>query len=60
MSDLVAVAYPDEAIAGEVAQTLRGLQKEHSIELDDLAVAVRQHASTRSACQPHNRPVVVE
>jgi uncharacterized membrane protein len=49
MSDLVAVAYPDEAIAGEVAQTLMELQKEHSIELDDLAVAVRQHASTRSA-----------
>ena len=49
MSNLVAVAYPDEATAGEVAQALIELQKEHSIELDDLAVAVRQHASTRSA-----------
>jgi uncharacterized membrane protein len=42
MSNLVAVAYPDEATAGEVAQALIELQKEHSIELDDLAVAVRK------------------
>jgi uncharacterized membrane protein len=42
MSNLVAVAYPDEATAGEVAQTLIELQREHSIELDDLAVAVRR------------------
>jgi uncharacterized membrane protein len=41
MSNLVAVAYPDEATASEVAQTLRQLQTEHSIELDDLVVAVR-------------------
>lgn len=37
MSNLVAVAYPDEATAREVAQTLMELQKEHSIELEDLA-----------------------
>jgi uncharacterized membrane protein len=42
MSNLVAVAYPDEATAREVAQTLMELQKEHSLELDDLAIAVRQ------------------
>jgi uncharacterized membrane protein len=42
MSTLVAIAYPDEATAGEVSQTLMQLQKEHSIELDDLVVAVRQ------------------
>ena len=42
MSNLVAVAYPDEATAREVAQTLMELQKEHSIELEDLAIAVRQ------------------
>ena len=42
MSNLVAVAYPDEATAREVGQTLMDLQKEHSIELDDLAIAVRQ------------------
>ena len=42
MSNLVAVAYPDEATAREVGQTLMELQKEHSIELDDLAIAVRQ------------------
>ena len=42
MSNLIAVAYPDEATAREVGQTLMELQKEHSIELDDLAIAVRQ------------------
>jgi uncharacterized membrane protein len=42
MSNLVAVAYPDEATAGEVAQTLMELQKERLIELDDLVVAVRR------------------
>ena len=42
MSNLVAVAYPDEATAREVGQTLMELQKEHSIELEDLAIAIRQ------------------
>jgi uncharacterized membrane protein len=42
MSNLVAVAYPDEKTAREVGQTLMELQKEHSIELEDLAIAVRQ------------------
>ena len=42
MSNLVAVAYPDETTAREVGQTLMELQKEHSIELEDLAIAVRQ------------------
>ena len=42
MSNLVAVAYTDEATAREVGQTLMELQKEHSIELEDLAIAVRQ------------------
>jgi uncharacterized membrane protein len=42
MSDLVAIAYPDEATAGEVAQTLLELQREHLIELDDLVVAIRK------------------
>jgi uncharacterized membrane protein len=42
MSNLVAVAYPDEGTATEVAQTLIELQKEHSIQLDDLVVAVRR------------------
>jgi uncharacterized membrane protein len=41
MSKLVAIAYPDEATAGEVAQTLIELQMEHAIALDDLVVAVR-------------------
>ncbi|HSS57717.1 MAG TPA: DUF1269 domain-containing protein [Solirubrobacteraceae bacterium] len=42
MSNLVAVAYPDESTASEVAQTLIELQKERSIELDDLVVAIRR------------------
>ena len=41
MSKLVAIAYPDEATAGEVAQTLIDLQLEQAIALDDLVVAVR-------------------
>jgi len=58
MSNLVAIAYPDEATAGEVAQTLLELQKEHSIELEDLVVAIRKDdgkiecsfCSSRSVC----------
>jgi uncharacterized membrane protein len=42
MSNLVAIAYPDEATAQEVGRTLTGLQKEHVIEIDDLVVAVRE------------------
>jgi uncharacterized membrane protein len=42
MSNLVAVAYPDEATASEVAQTLIELQKERSIQLDDLVIAHRK------------------
>ncbi|MBI5104286.1 MAG: DUF1269 domain-containing protein [Solirubrobacterales bacterium] len=42
MSNLIAIAYPDEATAHEVGATLRQLQKEHSIQLDDMVVAVRR------------------
>ena len=42
MSNLVAIAYPDEATAQEVGKTLVELQKEHVIDLDDLVVAVRE------------------
>src|SRR5688572_1806581 len=42
MSNLIAIAYPDEATAHEVAATLRELQKEQTIQFDDLAVAVRK------------------
>jgi uncharacterized membrane protein len=42
MSNLIAVAYPDETTASEVAQTLIELQKERSIQLDDLVVAIRK------------------
>jgi uncharacterized membrane protein len=42
MSNLIGIAYPDEATAREVARTLSELQKERTIELDDIVVAVRQ------------------
>jgi uncharacterized membrane protein len=42
MSNLVAIAYPDEETAKYAASTLVQLQKEHNIELDDLAVLVRR------------------
>jgi uncharacterized membrane protein len=42
MSNLVAIAYPDENTASEVARTLTELQKERLIELEDLVVAIRK------------------
>src|SRR5690349_9427036 len=42
MSNLVAVAYPDEETARNVAGELAELQKEHSIEIEDLAIATRK------------------
>ena len=42
MSNLIAIAYPDEATAHEVGATLRELQKEQTIQIDDLAIAVRK------------------
>jgi uncharacterized membrane protein len=42
MSNLIAIAYPDEATAHEVAATLKELQKEQTIQMDDLVVALRQ------------------
>ena len=48
MSNLVAVAYPDEATATEVGSTLVELQKEHMIELDDLVVAVNADGGPRA------------
>jgi uncharacterized membrane protein len=42
MSNLIAIAYPDEATAHEVAATLRQLQKEQTIEMEDLVVAIRR------------------
>jgi uncharacterized membrane protein len=52
MSKLVAIAYPDEATAGEVAQTLIELQMEHAIALDDLVVAVRDNDGEIDLSQP--------
>ena len=38
MSNLIAIAYPDEATAQEVLATLGRLQTEHSIELEDAVI----------------------
>jgi uncharacterized membrane protein len=42
MSNLIAIAYPDEATAQEVAATLKELQKEKTIQMEDLVIAVRE------------------
>jgi uncharacterized membrane protein len=42
MANLVAIAYPDEATAQQVAATLGELQREQLIEIEDLVVAVRE------------------
>ena len=42
MSNLIAIAYPDEATAHDVAATLQQLQKEQTIQLDDMVVAIRE------------------
>ena len=44
MSNLIAIAYPEENTAHEVAATLRQLQKEQTIQIDDMAVAIRQES----------------
>ena len=41
MSTLVAIAYPDEATAAQVRNTLAEAMKEHIIELDDAVVVTR-------------------
>jgi uncharacterized membrane protein len=41
MSNLIAVAFPDQATAEEVMATLGRLQKEHAIELEDAVIVTR-------------------
>jgi uncharacterized membrane protein len=41
MSDLIAVAYPDEGTAAQARDTLMRLQREHLIELEDAVVVIR-------------------
>lgn len=41
MSNLVVIAYPDRDTAEQVRRTLFELQKEHVIELEDMAVVTR-------------------
>jgi uncharacterized membrane protein len=43
MSDLVAIAYPDEGTAQEVLGVLARLQTEHVIEIEDAVVVNRDH-----------------
>jgi uncharacterized membrane protein len=42
MSNLVAIAYPDQATAEDVVATLSRLQTEHAIELEDAVVVTRE------------------
>jgi uncharacterized membrane protein len=42
MSNLIAIAYPDEGTARQVAETLQELQKERTIQMEDMVIAVRQ------------------
>lgn len=42
MSNLIAIAYPDEATARDVVSTLQELQKEKTISYEDLVIAVRE------------------
>jgi uncharacterized membrane protein len=42
MSNLIAIAYPDEGTARQVASVLQELQKERSIQFEDMVIAVRQ------------------
>ena len=55
MSNLVAVAYPDEATAREVGQTLMKLDKEHSIELED-SRSPSGRTTARSSCARPSSP----
>jgi uncharacterized membrane protein len=56
MANLIAVAYPDEATAREVLNTLARLQTERSIELEDAVIVTRNqdgkvklHQSSKTA-----------
>lgn len=44
MTTLIAVAYPDEGRASEVLSTLRTLQKEYLLDLDDAVIVTKDHA----------------
>ena len=49
MSNLVAVAYPTESTASEVAQTLIELQRERSIQLERSRRAPSARTTARSS-----------
>jgi uncharacterized membrane protein len=52
VSDLVAIAYPDVATAGEVASNVGEAQKAHLIELDDLVIVERREDGKIKLHQP--------
>jgi len=53
-SDLVVIAYDDEATAKNALGTLKRLQHEQLIELDDAAIAARDGAGKISIHQEHS------
>jgi uncharacterized membrane protein len=57
MSELVVIAYPAEETAGEVLETLRRLQMEHQITLDDAVVVVRDEVGEVRVRQSFNPAV---
>jgi uncharacterized membrane protein len=52
MANLVAIAYDDVDQAQQVAQTLGGLMKEHSIELEDMVIAEHRAGGKVKLHQP--------
>jgi uncharacterized membrane protein len=55
-SELIAIAYPDEATAREVRDTLLERQRGHSIYLEDVVVVTRDGDSKFRLHQPTSRP----
>jgi uncharacterized membrane protein len=47
MSTLIAVAYPDESTAQQARATLRRLQTERLVELDDAVIAINDNGKIR-------------
>jgi uncharacterized membrane protein len=53
MSDLIVVTYPDEYREAEVLATLRRLQKELLIDMEDAAFVVKDEAGKVDSTRPY-------
>jgi uncharacterized membrane protein len=54
MSELIVISYPDEETAGEVLETLKRLQTEHQLRLDDAVVVVKSEDGKMKVRQSFN------